>query len=246
MAKDFLGSVRRLRLPRIPNTRTGAAIAVFGLVGVGVLIALVLLLLVPGLRRSEAMTVDARARAIVQPQRPPTVTSERPELWVTPTATLTFPSEEAEAELRNSASVVYAPALQSRQLPLPPLLDAQGRAIVAGLVTLGTDEDALTPGPFRPEAAEPTRLTVSLSAAGSEQLAGCVMAVTSGTLHAVGAIGPSLAEECETGLLRLPSGSTAAFAVRFELLPNYRSRDGAWREGGVFGRTEVRVALSPG
>jgi hypothetical protein len=244
MARNLARSVGRLRLPRLPNTRGGATIAVLGLMAVGFAIALVLLLIVPGIRRSESRVADARAKAIVQPLRAPTVASERPELWATPTATLVFPSENLETELLGgSTGVVYEPVLQIRQLPLPPLTDAQGRAVVAGLVTLGTDDEAATPGPFRPDSVEPTRLTVALSPAGGQQLAGCVLAVTSGTLRAVGAIGPSQREECQEGMLRLPTGGVATFTVRYDLLPYYRSRDGAWRDGGVLGRTEVRVAL---
>jgi hypothetical protein len=245
MPRSKLAGLKRFRLPRIPNTRTGAAMAVVSLLALGFLFASVLLLLVPGLRRADARTVDARARAISHLQRTPTVASERPDLWITPTATVVFPIEASGGGLgAGSVQVVYEPKLPVRQLPLPPFTDAQGRAVVAGLVTLGVDNELQTPGPLRPDLVEPTRLTIALSSVGGDRIAGCMLSIATGSLRAVAALGPSQTDECQAGLLRLPGGGEANFTVRFDLLPNYRSRDGAWREGGVFGRTEVHVELT--
>lgn len=244
MRRNPFANLGQVRLPRLPNTRTGALMAVGALILVGFLVALVLLFVVPRLFRPQARPIDPRARAVLVPQPVRTPQGLRPELWVTPTAFVVFPAADAPSELRGAPTVTYDPQQPSRELALPPLRDAQGRAVVAGLVSLGADDDPSLAGPHRPDQGEPTRLTVALSAVGSEQLAGCVLSIASGTLRATGAIGSARPDECQNGLLRLPTGGAAAFAISGDVLPNYRSRDGAWRPGGVFGRTEVRVALT--
>lgn len=240
---------------RLPNTRFGAIGAVAALTVVGFLIGIILIVVAPMVRagrgpfallkRGDPPAVDAR-RLLSQPSLGAQEKGGRPELWVTPTARVAFPSDSTFAALSGGAGVgkvTYTRAQDRRILPVPPIKDALGRASLAVVVTMGQEDDARTPGPYRPDAVEVTQLTIAASAPGQVEPSGCVLTIAGASeLRATGAFGAAEVGACQGGRLGLPSNGAIGFAVRYDLLPNYRGRDGVWRDGGVFGRTEVVVA----
>jgi hypothetical protein len=244
----------RPRRFKLPNTRGGALTLVGGLTLLGFVLGIGLVVLAPMarsgrgpfafLRRADAPVVDAR-RLLAQPSLGQGK-SARPELWLTPTGSFSFPSEgafDATAGAAGAGKVTYSRAVDRRVLPVPPIKDAVGRSSLSVVVTLGQDDDARTPGPIRPDAVEITRVAIVASAPEDADPSGCVLSVGAATeLRATAAFGAAAVADCQAGRLSLPSGSAVSFGVRYDLLPNYRSRDGGWREGGVLGRTEVVVA----
>jgi hypothetical protein len=244
---------------RLPNTRTGAIALAAVLTAVGFTLGMALLVVVPMVRARQGPFVllggpakppvmDARQRLLVQAAMTPE--PERPELWRTPVAGLVFPSQPAVAEVRDSARtgrVLYDPAkpgLRRSVLTVPPIRDAVGRPVVLPIVALTTDDDVRTPGPLRPSGVEPTRLTVAAASPEEGTPTGCVLAIHEGDLRVTGPLGGASLEDCRAGRIRVEGTGTLAFAVAVDMLPNYRTRDGSWREGGVFGRTEVWIDLT--
>jgi hypothetical protein len=240
---------------RLPNTRIGAVGAVAGLTLLGFAIGLALIVIAPMARsgrgpfafltRADPPVVDAR-RLLNQPSLGAQEKGGRPELWLTPTGQLSFPSDAAYTAAANApgaGKVTYTRTQDRRVLPVPSIKDALGRASLAVVVTMGQEDDPRTPGPFRPDAAEVTQLTIAASAPGVADPSGCVLTVAGAQeLRATGAFGAAEVGACQAGRLGLPSQGAVSFGVKYDLLPNYRSRDGVWREGGVLGRTEVIVA----
>lgn len=173
----------------------------------------------------------------------------RPELWRTPVASIAFPSSQhfdQVASTPRSVGVVYRPSRREAVLPIPPMSDAVGRPIVAGVVALAAEDDPSTPGPKRPHPLEPTQLTVAVTVSEAEGLIGCVVALRGTDLEATAGLGGATVETCQDGVIPLPDGQIVAYAVKTDPLPNYRARDGVWYEGAVFGRTEVRVTVRAG
>jgi hypothetical protein len=236
--------VLRLRLARIPNTRRGA-ITVALIVGVaGFLIGIGLILLRPLLRGSQNAAIR---RALPAVQMTVVPGNDRPQQWLTPVALLAFPSPLDYAQVASRPGFVgvrYDPNLDTRILPLAPIRDAAGRPSIAAVVTLGVDEDPERPGPLRPRTAEPTRLTFSATTATSEGLHACVYSIRERQLAATGSSGAAALDECARGVLRVGDSAALKMAAEYEVLPHYRSRDGAWREGAVIGRASIRAALS--
>ena len=139
--------------------------------------------------------------------------------------------------------MTYQPAANRRVLPLPPIRDALGRTLVAAVASFEAENQPSTPEPLRPSSDEPNQVTLAASAAGADDIAGCVLAVRGEGIEAIGSLGPATVGGCQGGTIGLSAGGSLAFTLDYELLPNYRSRDGAWRVGGVLGRTIVGVAL---
>jgi hypothetical protein len=244
---------------RLPNTRTGAIGLAAILTVIGFTLGIALVVAVPMARGGQGpfallggppkpQILDQRQRLLVQAAVTPE--PERPELWRTPVAGVVFPSQSGVADVRDSgraARVLYDPAnpaLRRSVLNVPPIRDAVGRPVVLPIVALTVDDDVRTPGPMRPGESEPTRLTVAATLPEESTPVGCVLAIREGDLRITGALGAATDDDCRAGLVRVEGMGTLAFAVAVDVLPNYRSRDGSWREGGVFGRTEVWIELT--
>jgi hypothetical protein len=243
----------------LPNSRGGAIALAAVLTALGFTVGLGLLVVGPMARAGQGPfallgrpapppLLDARQRLLVQAAATPE--QERPELWQTPVASLVFPSQPDLDALRGSAGaarVLYDPSNPAQRrtvLNVPPIRDAVGRPVVLPIVALSVDDDVRTPGPVRPGEGEPTRLTVVATSPEEGTPAGCVLALREGALEVTAALGAATDEGCRAGLIRVEGMGALAFALSADLLPNYRSRDGSWREGGVFGRTEVWIALT--
>lgn len=237
---------RRARRFRIPNTHLAAAGVAGALALVGFGIGVLLLVGVPMVRSGQARVVaDTRLRLSSQPQLPTTVASLRPELWRTPVARQAFPSTASHATLSDaptSVRVLYDPDRTRRIVPAPPIIDALGRSRLAVVLSWDADDDPLTPGPIRPDESDPTRLSIVINGPADGGLTGCSLAVRPDGLQVSG-LGQQPDEACQEGVVRLSSG-VLRFAVLFDQLPNYRARDGSWRAGGAFGRSDVRLQLS--
>jgi hypothetical protein len=244
----------RLALARfkLQNNRRGALIAVFGLTLLGFLLGIAILVLAPLARsghgifaflyRPGSPVLDAR-RLGSQPALGARSRDARPELWRTPVALLAFPNDAAFTEVARTsgaARVVYTPTSDRRILPMPAIQDALGRSLLFVVVTVGAEDDTRTPGPYRPDPTEATRLTVLASSQDPTDPAGCILTLgPSSELKATGTLGGVDLSHCQAGRIPVSDQEAVAFRVRYDLLPNYRGRDGAWRTGGVLGRTEV-------
>ena len=157
-----------------------------------------------------------------------------------------FPSASIVSDVETSRGSVtgkYLPSTQQYFVVLPTINDAIGRPVVTTVVALSADDDQRTPVPFRPEVMEPTQMTVAASVAGSSDVSGCILAIRGSVLQAVGVVGSTAIEDCREGRFRLATQGYVQFGVQFEKLPNVRTRDGIWHEGGVFGRAQVWAIL---
>ncbi|HEV8634518.1 MAG TPA: hypothetical protein VG370_09825 [Chloroflexota bacterium] len=230
-----------LRL-RFPNTRFGALLVAAILTVAGFGIGVGLIAVVPALRSGPPSRIDPRSR-LPQTIRSAAPTSPRPDAWQTPVANASFP-ENAPEDASGAGGATYEPSQGGPVLALPSILDAIGRPVVAVTVVLDQDDDPLTPAPVRPDRNEPTQLTVVAHPAGELAPSGCTLAFREGRLRAVATLGAATIEECEQGVVRLADGGGLDFWLRYDKLPNRRSRDGAWREGAVFGRTSVWTRLT--
>jgi hypothetical protein len=231
-----------LRL-RFPNTRSGALLVAAILTVIGFSIGVGLIAVVPALTSgSPPPRVDARSRLpqTLQAAKPP---NYRPDAWRTPVANASFP-EDAPADPAGASQATYEPSQGRPVLALPSVRDAVGRPVVAVTVVLDQDDDPLTPGPLRPDLSEPTQLTVVAHPPGESPPSGCTLAFRDDRLRTVATLGAATIDECERGVVRLPDGGGLDFWLRYDKLPNRRSRDGAWREGAVFGRTSVWTRLT--
>jgi hypothetical protein len=235
------GLLGGLRL-RFPNTRSGALLVAAILTVLGFSVGVGLIAVVPALAPAPPPRVDARSRLpqTLQAVKPP---NYRPDAWQTPVANATFP-EDAPADNAGASQATYEPSQDRPVLALPSVRDAVGRPVVAVTVVLDQDDDPLTPGPVRPDESEPTELTVVAHPPGESPPSGCTLAFRDDRLRTVATLGTATVDECERGLVRLPDGGGLDFWLRYDKLPNRRSRDGAWREGAVFGRTSVWTRLS--
>jgi hypothetical protein len=254
-------SGRKPRIPgilrnRIPNTRGGAAIVAGGLLALGFAFGATLLLAAPMVQGREgvfALLGSPASRAafdprLLQPAKPRPLEvrrHSRPNLWQTPVAERAFPSEGHVEAIRSAVGVtsaVYEPAT-AQWFTLPnPIRDATGRSKIVPTVSLGVASKPTVAGPLRPDDTEPTQVTVAAIVAGEQLVPSCILAYGPDALEVLGASEPATVEGCLAGEISLPGGDLLNFAVRYDELPNYRARDGAWRIGGVFGRTEVWVA----
>lgn len=225
---------------------------------VGFAIGVALLVVVPAARSGEgifglfvgrtAPVPEIRIRPPSQVRRAPAAKNERPELWMTPVAVRRFPTDGGGGGAREPGAVRarFLPSQTDRGVALPILRDAIGRPVVSAFAVFSTDDDPTIVGPLRPEIGEPSRVTLLATTAGSEEVAACVLALRGRELRAVGAVGSADLEGCQAGLVRLPDDRGLSFEVTYDELPNYRARDGGWREGAVLGRTELSVALKAG
>lgn len=242
------GATSRPPRLRIPNTRMGAALVAGAIAAAGFALGVGFLVVVPLLRSGSAAQppTNADRRTRILAPRLPTPLPGRPELWLTPVATLAFPSPEQVVELRGakgSVSVSYLPGKTQPVLPLPPISDALGRPRVSAFVVFTSNDDPRTPGPLRPQAGEPTQLVIAATVALSNGVVGCVLAFDGPDLTALAGLGGAPIDDCRSGTIRIEEVGALAFAVSLDELPNYRALDGSWRPGGVFARTDVRIAL---
>lgn len=246
----------RVRLPkiRVPNTRTGALGVAGAIAFAGFLLGMAYIGLVPAaragqgplaflFRASTRHILDARVRNVVAPL--PTAGSGRPELWLTPTATIAFPNSDRVNELHTTNGVrgiLYQPGRTEQTLAPAPLVNAVGRPIVSVVISFGADQDAVTPGPMRPDGKETSSVTVFAIGDGPGQSGACSIAMRQDVLQTVAVSGLATPDDCADGQIRL-AGAVVSYALSTDLLPNHRTRDGTWREGGVLGRSEVYVVF---
>jgi hypothetical protein len=249
----------RLGLPRfrVPNTRTGALLVAGGLTIAGFGLGLLVLIVLPAFSSGNGLFALLRrggpplvldARVGLPPQPTTTSRRERPELWLTPVANLAFPSlVPPDGRSRGAATVTYVPDRSPKVLTLPPINDFLGRPAISAVVSFASEDEPATPGPYRPDPAEPTQVTVAaVTTDAGPAMSGCVLALRGDRLQATAAFGLARTDECQTGKLRLTENAVLDFSITFDLLPNFRSRDGAWRAGGVFGRTSITVNAGSG
>lgn len=242
-----------MSLLRLPNTRRAAVMAALGLALVGFAFGALLLLAAPMIRagqgpfaffKSRPRVADREIRAaaiVVTPQ------SQRPELWQTPIAALAFPSPDrliAQQRAPGAVRSTYEPSKGTRVLPVRPIRDAIGRPVVSAVVTLTNDDDPDATDPVRPDMVEPTQLAIVAAGGSLARSASCVLSMRGDALQATGAVGEVTTEDCRAGVIPLGNGKQLSFAVDYKLLPNHLLRNGAWREGGVLGRTDVWVSLA--
>lgn len=227
--------------------------AVAGLIVLGFGLGIALLILAPMIRagrgpfaflnRPGSQVLDARRLGAQPAQAVPTRVA-RPELWRTPVALMAFPNDQAFTQVASAPGavrVVYQPDRSGRVIPLPAIQDALGRSLLFVVATLGADDDTRTPGPFRPDPLEVTEVTLLASGqTDGGDPSGCLLSLGGAKeLRTTGTLGSATIGDCQEGTIPMPGGQAVAFRLRYDMLPNYRGQDGAWRDGGVLGRTEI-------
>ncbi|TAK26081.1 MAG: hypothetical protein EPO26_01700 [Chloroflexota bacterium] len=234
---------------RLPNTRGGAIAIAAAIAVLGFALGASILFVIPALQARGLLgasragrVIDVRARLPIESI--PTPVDARSEIWMTPTARITFPSESRRSELgRNAYTVIYDPARPTqRVLPFPAVQDAIGRPLVAPLAILGSYVDQRTPAPSLPDSRDVTQVTLLVAPTDTNVVSSCVLAAAGENLRAVSASGSATLEGCASGILRFEDGGGIAFAITYDRWPNYRTRSGYWFDGAVLGHTEIAIA----